>query len=264
LHGLLRKVYNCPQNGANQLELYWVHGNHLGVPMVTTNALGQVVDPGTDFLRPGFPGQSQVLSDLYYNRARDYDPVLGRYIQADPIGLLGDVNPYLYANGDPVNMMDPKGLAYIGLVLGAADLGLQLYNNGGRLDCINWLSVGGSLIGGGILSGVLKGAFRFKATGSHTWDATRAWMRSREIMPKRRSGDHYHHWLFERNQGIGKHVPDWLKNQPWNLNPMSPGRNQWLGRSPYRAILGAPAWAIETVSGIATSTMGNQSDGCKC
>jgi RHS repeat-associated protein len=97
-------------NTSSQLTLYWVHGNHLGVPIVTTNALGQVVDPGNDFLRPGFPGQSQVLSDLYYNRARDYDPVLGRYIQADPIGLLGDVNPYLYANGDPVNMMDPLGL----------------------------------------------------------------------------------------------------------------------------------------------------------
>jgi RHS repeat-associated protein len=98
------------ENGLNQLELYWVHGNHLGVPIVTTNALGQVVDPGNDFLRPGFPGQSQVLSDLYYNRARDYDPVLGRYIQADPIGLLGDVNPYAYAQADPVNMIDPLGL----------------------------------------------------------------------------------------------------------------------------------------------------------
>jgi RHS repeat-associated protein len=98
------------ENGLNQLEIYWVHGNHLGVPIVTSNALGQVVDPGNDFLRPGFPGQSQVLSDLYYNRARDYDPVLGRFIQADPIGLLGDVNPYLYAAADPVNMIDPFGL----------------------------------------------------------------------------------------------------------------------------------------------------------
>ena len=98
------------EDGLNQLELYWVHGNHLGVPIVTTNALGQVVDPGHDFLRPGFPGQSQVLSDLYYNRARDYDPVLGRYIQADPIGLLGGANPYLYAEADPVNMIDPLGL----------------------------------------------------------------------------------------------------------------------------------------------------------
>ncbi|WP_249171758.1 RHS repeat-associated core domain-containing protein [Erythrobacter sp. JK5] len=69
-----------------------------------------MVDPGNDFLRPGFPGQSQVLSDLYYNRNRDYDPVTGRYIQADPIGLAGDVNPYVYANADPVNGIDPLGL----------------------------------------------------------------------------------------------------------------------------------------------------------
>jgi RHS repeat-associated protein len=118
-------------NTSSQLTLYWVHGNHLGVPIVTTNALGQVVDPGNDFLRPGFPGQSQVLSDLYYNRARDYDPVLGRYIQADPIGLLGDVNPYLYANSDPVNGIDPSGHFLVplgGAVIGA---GLEYLTN----DC---------------------------------------------------------------------------------------------------------------------------------
>ncbi len=98
------------ENSSSQLELYWVHGNHLGVPVVTTNAQGQVVTPSGDFLRPGFPGQSEVLSDLYYNRARDYDPLTGRYIQADPIGLMGDVNPYIYANSDPVNLIDPLGL----------------------------------------------------------------------------------------------------------------------------------------------------------
>ncbi|MEE4211403.1 MAG: hypothetical protein V2I43_19310 [Parvularcula sp.] len=68
------------KNASNSQELYWVHGNHLGVPVVTTNAAGQVVTPANDFLRPGFPGQSEVLADLYYNRARDYDPVLGRYV----------------------------------------------------------------------------------------------------------------------------------------------------------------------------------------
>ncbi|WP_305819758.1 polymorphic toxin type 8 domain-containing protein [Erythrobacter sp. JK5] len=97
-------------NAQGALQTYWVHGNHLGVPLVTTDAQGTVVDPGNDFLRPGFPGQSQVLADLYYNRNRDYDPVTGRYIQADPIGLAGDVNPYVYANADPVNGIDPLGL----------------------------------------------------------------------------------------------------------------------------------------------------------
>lgn len=139
------------ENGLNQLELYWVHGNHLGVPMVTTNAQGQVVDPGNDFLRPGFPGQSQVLSDLYYNRARDYDPVLGRYIQADPIGLLGGANPYLYANGDPVNLIDPDGElaiqvggAIIGAGLEVVIQGIRLYASG--CDIFNYRNYDGGAI----------------------------------------------------------------------------------------------------------------------
>ncbi|WP_369410719.1 RHS repeat-associated core domain-containing protein [Erythrobacter ani] len=128
------------ENASSQLELYWVHGNHLGVPTVTSNAQGQVVTPGNAFLRPGFPGQSQVLSDLYYNRARDYDPVTGRYIQADPIGLGGGANPYLYANGDPVNLIDPAGEAWVVIVpvvVGGANLAYQLYSNEGQLECVD-------------------------------------------------------------------------------------------------------------------------------
>jgi RHS repeat-associated protein len=58
----------------------------------------------------GFPGQQLTLADLYYNQYRDYDPTTGRYIQADPIGLAGDENPYSYAGSNPVGMMDPLGL----------------------------------------------------------------------------------------------------------------------------------------------------------
>jgi RHS repeat-associated protein len=57
----------------------------------------------------GYPGQTQTLSDLYYNRYRDYDSSLGRYIQADPIGLGGGSNPYVYANNNPLRWTDPEG-----------------------------------------------------------------------------------------------------------------------------------------------------------
>lgn len=148
------------ENGSSQLELYWVHGNHLGVPLVTTNASGQVVTPGSDFLRSGFPGQSQVLSDLYYNRARDYDPLTGRYIQADTIGLAGDVNPYLYANADPVNMIDPRGewaWAIIPLIVGGGNLAYQLYENGGSWNCVDPLEVAEWTLMGTGFGGLARG-----------------------------------------------------------------------------------------------------------
>ncbi|MGI2030477.1 RHS repeat-associated core domain-containing protein, partial [Endozoicomonas acroporae] len=49
-------------------------------------------------------------SGLYYNRHRDYAPSLGRYIQNDPIGLLGGANSYVYALANPALYIDPLGL----------------------------------------------------------------------------------------------------------------------------------------------------------
>jgi RHS repeat-associated protein len=62
------------------------------------------------YTQPVFPGQMRTHADLYYNRYRDYDPTTGRYVQADPIGLDSDANPYAYAGNDPVNVIDPYGL----------------------------------------------------------------------------------------------------------------------------------------------------------
>lgn len=90
-------------------SLYWVHGNHLGVPIVITDSAGNLAAP-TGYTPVGFPGQTRTLADLYYNRYRDYDPTTGRYIQADPIGLQGDDNPYAYAGNNPINSVDPAGL----------------------------------------------------------------------------------------------------------------------------------------------------------
>jgi len=41
---------------------------------------------------------------------RFYDPVTGRYVSADPIGLAGGMNLYAYVQNDPVNWVDPWGL----------------------------------------------------------------------------------------------------------------------------------------------------------
>jgi RHS repeat-associated protein len=46
----------------------------------------------------------------HYNINRDYNPVTGRYIQSDPIGLDGGLSTFAYVNGNPVMLVDLEGL----------------------------------------------------------------------------------------------------------------------------------------------------------
>ena len=62
------------------------------------------------------PGQYfDTESGLHYNYHRYYDPSIGRYLRADPIGLAGGINLYAYANLNPANAIDPWGLVDINL-----------------------------------------------------------------------------------------------------------------------------------------------------
>ncbi|HCI7806338.1 TPA: RHS repeat protein [Escherichia coli] len=59
------------------------------------------------------PGQQyDDESGLCYNRNRYYDPLQGRYITQDPIGLSGGLNTYSYPL-NPINEIDPLGLKVI-------------------------------------------------------------------------------------------------------------------------------------------------------
>jgi len=106
-------------------NLYFIHPDHLGTPQKATDAaqnlawdavlrpFGQTEQqtfPSLTNLR--FPGQYFDVEDgLHQNGFRDYDPSIGRYIESDPIGLRGGINPYRYANANPVIYKDPFGLA---------------------------------------------------------------------------------------------------------------------------------------------------------
>ena len=66
-----------------------------------------------------FPGQYyDQETGLHYNYFRYYDPSTGRYITADPLGVIPDPTAtlsnlnhlYVYANNNPVNLTDPYGL----------------------------------------------------------------------------------------------------------------------------------------------------------
>jgi RHS repeat-associated protein len=56
------------------------------------------------------PGQHlHAETGLHQNWMRDYDPMVGRYLQPDPIGLEGGPNVSGYVGGDPLNYVDTRG-----------------------------------------------------------------------------------------------------------------------------------------------------------
>ena len=58
-------------------------------------------------IRHGMQGAEPI-----YNAARDYNPTIGRYIEADPLGMAaGQNNLYAYVDGNPVMHIDPRGLS---------------------------------------------------------------------------------------------------------------------------------------------------------
>jgi RHS repeat-associated protein len=101
----------------------YIHPDHLGTPQLVTDSQGTVVwqiearpfgdSPtitGTQSLNLRFPGQYfDAESGLHQNWFRDYQPNLGRYVEADPIGLRGG-GLFVYGNSTPSQNYDSNGL----------------------------------------------------------------------------------------------------------------------------------------------------------
>ena len=113
---------------------YWTFNDHLGTPILQTDSTGAVAwraeyEPygevykqrvATNTHQPlRFPGQEAEqldagqngATDRRYNIFRWYRSSFGRYTQEDPIGLAGGKNVYRYAFANPLDALDPTGLA---------------------------------------------------------------------------------------------------------------------------------------------------------
>jgi RHS repeat-associated protein len=117
----------------------YLHTDHLGTPRLATNDSQTVVwtwdsdafgeglpdeDPDGDStsttVNLRFPGQYfDGESGLHYNYFRTLDPATGRYLESDPIGLLGGLNTYAYVGSNPLSYYDPYGLLSMDDVYGA-------------------------------------------------------------------------------------------------------------------------------------------------
>jgi RHS repeat-associated protein len=68
------------------------------------------VPGGSTIGRFAYTGQTWLPEvGLYYYKARMYSPVLGRFMQPDPVGYDHGLNLYGYVGNDPINMTDPSG-----------------------------------------------------------------------------------------------------------------------------------------------------------
>jgi len=106
----------------------FVRTDHIGRPVFATNQngtkvwaarylpFGQVQTSGGDNINLRFPGQwFNAMTGFHQNWMRDYDPTLGRYIQADPLGLVDGAAVYTYALQNPHRYTDPRGEQSISL-----------------------------------------------------------------------------------------------------------------------------------------------------
>lgn len=90
-------IWAWPQSGP-------AFGEHAALP--DTDGDGLALSLG---LR--YPGQYfDVESGLHYNYYRDYEPAVGRYLESDPIGLLGGLSTFGYVGQAPIRWVDPLGL----------------------------------------------------------------------------------------------------------------------------------------------------------
>ncbi len=130
------------------------------------NVLSEEIADGADELRTvryRFHGRERSAATGLVNfRMRWYDPVTGRWLSKDPIGLIGGLNLYAFCEGNPVNNIDCVGLCdkdvgglwpkiknAIKIALGACKSGAGPAGTGEAADALNVVPISTAVLGMG-------------------------------------------------------------------------------------------------------------------
>lgn len=123
LNGSTTPLFQTDPTGA----AIWYHTDGLGSVRALTDNNGatletasysafglKIGETGKTSSNFGFAGEQLDPTGLYFNRARYYNPSLGRFISRDPLsGSLGNpssLNRYVYATNNPALLTDPTGM----------------------------------------------------------------------------------------------------------------------------------------------------------
>ncbi len=200
--------------------MFFFHPDHLGSITMITDGAGNPAsgpEPGTSFVsyepygsiirndsygpdifRYKFTGQIEDKeTGLYYYKSRFYEPILGRFIQADSVLMptnVNGMNRYMYVDGNPVNYRDVSGhvsgsglMHMVNRIIGHA-MGKDFNSKG--LD--KRLSTGG--ISKGVNRFVHNATFvpkgKYYMNGTKLWDSTIGrygaadWVKNNALSPK--------------------------------------------------------------------------------
>jgi RHS repeat-associated protein len=131
-------------NESGNFTPYYFHTNGIGSVTAITDQDGELVervsydlygmptftDYRTDLQNPQVVGSSVIDNELLfqgrryeketnliYFRARYYDPIMGRFLQTDPMGYQDSMNLYQAFNMNPVNFIDSMGMEVKDIIL---------------------------------------------------------------------------------------------------------------------------------------------------